>query len=72
MKICIIGGSGLDDPDIVKDLQNQYLETPYGETKIKFGKLNSIDVIFVPDTASAISTVQPISITGPTSKPSRI
>ena len=48
MKIGIIGGSGLDDPDIIKDLQNQNWETPYGETKIKSGKLNSIDVIFVP------------------------
>ncbi|CAB1059886.1 5'-methylthioadenosine phosphorylase (EC [Olavius sp. associated proteobacterium Delta 1] len=48
MKIGIIGGSGLDDPDIIKDLQSQTWATPYGETTIKSGRLNSIDIIFVP------------------------
>ncbi len=48
MKIGIIGGSGLDDPDIIKDLQTQVWSTAYGETTIKTGRLNSVDVIFVP------------------------
>ena len=48
MKIGIIGGSGLDDPDIIKNLQSQTWATPYGETTIKSGRLNSIDIIFVP------------------------
>lgn len=48
MKIGIIGGSGLDDPDIIKDLQSQAWATPYGETTIKSGRLNSVDIIFVP------------------------
>ena len=48
MKIGIIGGSGLDDPDIIKDLQSQKWSTAYGETTIKTGRLNSVDVVFVP------------------------
>jgi 5'-methylthioadenosine phosphorylase len=48
MKIGIIGGSGLDDPDIIKDLHSQEWSTAYGETTIKTGRLNSVDVVFVP------------------------
>jgi len=48
MKIGIIGGSGLDDPDIIKDLQSQTWTTPYGETTLKSGHLNGLDIVFVP------------------------
>ena len=48
MKIGIIGGSGLDDPDMIKDLQKRNWTTPYGETNLKFGRLNGVDVVFVP------------------------
>jgi len=48
MKIGIIGGSGLDDPDMIRDLQSQRRATPYGETMIKFGKLHGVDIVFVP------------------------
>jgi len=48
MRIGVIGGSGLDDPDIIKDLQRQNLPTAYGEITVKCGKLNDVDVIFVP------------------------
>jgi 5'-methylthioadenosine phosphorylase len=48
MKVGIIGGSGLDDPDIIRDLQTQTRSTPYGDTVIKSGRLNSVDIIFVP------------------------
>ena len=48
MKIGIIGGSGLDDPDMIKDLKSRHWATSYGETMIKFGKLNGVDVVFVP------------------------
>jgi 5'-methylthioadenosine phosphorylase len=48
MKIGIIGGSGLDDPDIIKDLQSSYRKTPYGETTIKSGRLNDVEIVFVP------------------------
>ncbi len=48
MKIGIIGGSGLDDPDIIIDLKSQTWATPYGETTIKSGRLNGDDIFFVP------------------------
>ena len=48
MKIGIIGGSGLDDPGIIKDLQSQHHVTPYGQITIKVGKLNGFDIVFVP------------------------
>jgi 5'-methylthioadenosine phosphorylase len=48
MKIGIIGGSGLDDPEMIRDLQGKHWATPYGETMIKVGRLNEIDVVFVP------------------------
>jgi len=48
MKIGIIGGSGLDDPDIIKDLQRQTWSTPYGDTTLKSGHLNGVDIVFVP------------------------
>ena len=48
MKIGIIGGSGLDDPDMIQDLQKQSWTTPYGETQIKIGKLQGVDIVFVP------------------------
>jgi len=48
MKIGIIGGSGLDDPDIIEDLHREPRETPYGETAITSGRLKGVDVIFVP------------------------
>jgi len=47
MKIGVIGGSGLDDPDIITDLQRQTWATPYGETMIKSGRFNSVEIIFV-------------------------
>ena len=48
MKIGVIGGSGLDDPDIIKDLQHQKRATAYGEVSVNCGKLNDIEVVFVP------------------------
>ena len=48
MKIGVIGGSGLDDPDIIKDLQSSTRKTLYGETTIKSGRLNDVEIVFVP------------------------
>jgi 5'-methylthioadenosine phosphorylase len=47
MKIGVIGGSGLDDPDIVKDLQSQTQATAYGEISVNSGRLNEIEIVFV-------------------------
>jgi 5'-methylthioadenosine phosphorylase len=47
MKIGIIGGSGLDDHDILSDLQTQSCQTPYGDAAITSGRLNDVDIVFV-------------------------
>ncbi len=46
IKIGIIGGSGLDNPDILKDSYEKDINTPYGKpsSKILTGKINGIDV----------------------------
>jgi len=46
MKIGIIGGSGLDDPKILKDSREIEVETPYGKpsSSVTTGKISGIDV----------------------------
>jgi 5'-methylthioadenosine phosphorylase len=48
MKIGIIGGSGLDDPDIIGDLRNHPCVTPYGDITVKSGKLKGVEIVFIP------------------------
>jgi 5'-methylthioadenosine phosphorylase len=45
-KIAIIGGSGLENPDILKDPKNIKIETPFGEpsSDFKTGKINGVEV----------------------------
>ena len=47
MKIGIIGGSGLDDPDMITDLQTQSCNTSYGDAQLTSGRLNDVDIVFV-------------------------
>jgi 5'-methylthioadenosine phosphorylase len=47
MRIGIIGGSGLDDPDMITDLHTQSCPTPFGDATITTGRLNEIDIVFV-------------------------
>ena len=47
MKIGIIGGSGLDDPSMITDLQTQSCETPYGEAVTTTGRLDDVEIVFV-------------------------
>jgi 5'-methylthioadenosine phosphorylase len=49
MKIGIIGGSGLDNPDLIKDYKEINLETPYGEpsSNIISGKVGDIEVFIL-------------------------
>lgn len=48
-QIGIIGGSGLDDPDIFKDASEQKVVTPYGDPSDSLicGKLNGIDCVLL-------------------------
>ena len=49
VKIGIIGGSGLDNPDILKDAIEKEVYTPYGKPSslLKIGKINNIDVVLI-------------------------
>ena len=46
MKIGIIGGSGLDDPNLLQDYEEKTIETDYGNpsSKLTCGKINNVDV----------------------------
>ena len=49
IKIGIIGGSGLDNPDILKDGRDVEVDTPYGKptSPLKVGKINDVDVVLI-------------------------
>jgi len=49
VKIGIIGGSGLDNPDIIKDVKEIEASTPYGKptSSLKLGKINDVEVVLV-------------------------
>jgi len=48
-KIAIIGGSGLEDPDILKSPKTLKVETPYGEptSELTTGKIGNVDVVIL-------------------------
>ena len=50
MKIGIIGGSGLDNPDILKDINEIEVNTDFGKPSDKLitGKINDVEVIILP------------------------
>lgn len=49
IKIGIIGGSGLDDPDILKEMQEIPVPTPFGESSssLKIGTINGVKVVLL-------------------------
>ena len=49
VKIGIIGGSGLDNPDILKDVKEIEVNTPYGKptSPLKLGKINDVEIVLV-------------------------
>ena len=49
IKIGIIGGSGLDDPDILKETKDIKVNTAYGKpsSPLKTGKINGADVVLI-------------------------
>lgn len=48
-RVAIIGGSGFEDPDLLKDPDPVLLNTPYGEPSSDFltGKINGVEVVLV-------------------------
>jgi 5'-methylthioadenosine phosphorylase len=49
VKVGIIGGSGLDDPDMLKDAQAVSVDTPYGapSSQLLCGRLNGASVVML-------------------------
>jgi len=49
MKIGIIGGSGLDNPDIFETLRDETVSTPYGEptSPLRHGRIGGTDVVLL-------------------------
>jgi 5'-methylthioadenosine phosphorylase len=47
IKVGIIGGSGLDDPKLMKDIGEKAVKTPYGKpsSKLTTGKISGIDAV---------------------------
>ncbi|TFG05681.1 MAG: S-methyl-5'-thioadenosine phosphorylase [Promethearchaeota archaeon] len=49
VKIGIIGGSGLDDPEILKDAKDIEVNTAYGKpsSPLQLGKIHDVDVVLI-------------------------
>tara|TARA_Y100000310_G_scaffold267709_1_gene279832 strand:- start:5674 stop:6423 length:750 start_codon:yes stop_codon:yes gene_type:complete len=49
VKIGIIGGSGLDNPDILEDTKDVEVDTSYGKpsSSLKIGKIKDVDVVLI-------------------------
>ena len=49
MKIGIIGGSGLEDPNLLEDFKVKEVETPFGKpsSPLTTGRIGSIDVVII-------------------------
>lgn len=48
VKVGIIGGSGLDDPDILQGAEEIEVETPYGAvSSLKTGRIGEVDVVLL-------------------------
>ncbi|MBY9010961.1 MAG: S-methyl-5'-thioadenosine phosphorylase [Candidatus Lokiarchaeota archaeon] len=49
VKIGIIGGSGLDNPDILKDVKEIKVSTPYGKptSPLRSGKINDVEIVLI-------------------------
>lgn len=49
MRIGIIGGSGLDNPDIFADPRDEWVNTPYGEpsSPLKHGRIGGTEVVLL-------------------------
>jgi 5'-methylthioadenosine phosphorylase len=46
-KIAIIGGSGLENPEILQGAKHLVLETPYGASEITFGTICDVEVVLL-------------------------
>ena len=58
--IGIIGGSGLEDPQILQDALEENVDNPYGRhSPIKIGKIGGIDVAVAVGSAACVCARSP-------------
>lgn len=48
VSFAIIGGTGVYDPQILKDIREERLNTPYGEVEVKIGTYCNREIAFLP------------------------
>lgn len=48
VRVAIIGGTGVYDPSILKNIYDEEIPTPYGQVKFKAGEYAGIEVAFIP------------------------
>ena len=46
-KVALIGGSGLYIPDMLENVQEDSIDTPYGQVKYSYGQIQSENVLFI-------------------------
>lgn len=47
MKIGIIGGTGLEDPNLISNLERKEIQTNYGNVEVVTGKIKEIEVVII-------------------------
>jgi len=49
IKVAVIGGSGMDDPNLMEDIQTKSVDTPYGNpsSDLTLGKINGVDIVIL-------------------------
>ena len=59
VKIGIIGGSGLDNPEILEDSREVSIDTPYGKpsSSIKEGKIKELNIILKADVQGSLEAL---------------
>lgn len=45
VKIGIIGGTGLDNPDIMENRKEKIINTPYGSAEVVLGSIKSVECV---------------------------
>ena len=47
VKIAVIGGSGVYDPDMLENVRQEVVETPYGEVSLQIGTYAGKEVAYL-------------------------
>lgn len=56
VKIGIIGGTGLDNPDIIEKRKESIISTPFGSVEVVQGTIQSVPCVSKTEAVDAVST----------------